>query len=370
MDDHTAKFPVGTRVKLISFLWDDGSINFQFGGNKTTIPSRFATVKSNQGWEDSYKSCKILVQWDSSTGSIDIYSMLEKEFELVSGTELRDIPGIHKFKVDDLVRVKAGVTGFIYGGSARGNAGDCGYIFTLYGFDRDKKCMKVGVKFDDSRTYTMSEDELELKPIELHKYVAGDVVRYKSDTWLIIESDSTGVILENSGGTKLTVLNKKYPELVFTFATTPLLRIRVGQFLRADYIETYSHCTGGLNPVGAIPKGATVKIIAVSNLCDITGKPYRSFSFEYHGKSYDATLGRNNSYSLGSASTFVSIISTSCIPNLGTIYSGFIFEPPAPEKKVDPRNNREKYIGGSDPFVERPTPTKDLEIKKEKKFSL
>jgi hypothetical protein len=41
-----------------------------------------------------------------------------------------------------------------------------------------------------------------------------------------------------------------------------------------------------------------------------------------------------------------------------------------PEKKIDPKTNREKYICGVDPFEVEPTPTPDLIMKKEKKFSL
>jgi hypothetical protein len=465
---NSAKFPAGTRVKLAS-RFTGTTTKFQFGGDITTLPSEYGVIASNSGWCDSYKSCKVLVRWDKGSAlTYDTYSMLENELELAGAEEAkpapRDIPGIHRFKVGDKVRIKSGLTFLLYTGAIRGDDRDNGEIRSTEMFDRDKKCMKVGVKFADGRNYTMSEDELEFLPSAppFHMYVTGDIVEFEGKVWIVIRHDSTGINMEKEDGAKAIILNHKFDTLRLRGHNDKMPIISVGDYLKAEHIETYAGWTGAKSPVGKVPPMATVKVTAVGKYSNLAGDSYHAFSFEWKGDIYDASQGRRNIYTKCDGRDFIKVsgiesamsgcssglhlkdvaphlieqeylgitpiewhISSSPeikpssfmteeqlrraremrdrelyerearyrlerdraayearmqyggdLSYLGHTRIGmpYIYETnlisDPPEKKIDPKTNREKYICGVDPFEVEPTPTPDLIMKKEKKFSL
>jgi hypothetical protein len=473
---NSAKFPTGTRVKLAS-KFTDTTTKFHFGGDITTIPSQYGVIASNLGWYDSYKSCKVLVRWDKGSASTYAnYAMLESELELCSVTEEakpapRDIPGVHKFKVGDKIRLKSGITILMWGGAIRGDEKDNGEVRSCNNFNRTRKCMEVCVKFDDGRNYTMSEDELEFLPPApaFHMFITGDIAEYLGKLWIVIGHASGSINMENQEGAKLIGHNHGFHLLKFCGHNDNMPIISVGNYLKAEHIETYAGWNGGKSPVGKVPPMATVKVTAIGKYYGLAGDPYHAFSFEWKGDIYDASLGKRNIYTLCDSREFVRVggIETAvCSPGLSfkhaidylgmnpcreipgspyipeiewhvsaspeMRYSGPMSEGRArdlrdreayeremrylreggraayeermryggdpmrlidssyygvtrvgmsymrepivitdePKPKVDPKTDREKYFCGTDPFEKEPTPTKDLVMKKEKKFSL
>ena len=452
VDDRTIKFSDGAIVKVKS----DVGI-FRYGGDKTIIPCIYGKIKSHMDYDDVYKSNKVHVAWYPKFDCT--YSMLEKELELSSETEAspRDIPGIQKFKVGDLIRVKAGIKEFIFGGAARGTSGDYGKVTSTGGFNHDKKCMTVFVKFNDSRNYTMSEDELEFAPEvptrEIHTFVKGDVIKWHDTLWYVTDADCSGIIVESESGQKNTFLTADQKELEFVKSFRPeLINIRCGMYLKVEKLVNWSmnadvHC-----PVGNVKSGDIIRVFDVGNLKCIATGPYRPFLFEFNEKKWGGCLSAENRYSISSSSFYklppsahlaakpyveaihaglgimdrieypglhISPVASPDWVNTGmpdpraeayaremyyyrereaakkrameesyryggrpsypgwinhseAMHMGMMIPPDEVWEKrlVDPRKEREKYISGVDPFDKPPAPTKDLEIKKQKKFSL
>ena len=237
-------------------------------------------------------------------------SALESELESCSTPEKevpRDIPGVHKFKVGDKIRIKAGVKSLIYNGAIRGDARDNGEVRGCEMFDRDKKCLRVNVKFIDGRNYTMSEDELEFLPADFHMYVTGDIAEFEDKLWIVIRHDSTGINMEKEDGAKAIILNHKFDTLTLRGHTDKMPIISVGDYLKAERIETWSIWNTGKSPIGIIPPMATVKVTAIGKFADLASNPYRTFSFEWRGDEYDDALGKQNIYTPCDSREFVEI---------------------------------------------------------------
>lgn len=420
VDDHTAKFPVGTRVKLATGCKEP----FRFGGDTSTISSKYGTVTSNYGWQEAYKSCQVLVKWDQNSAGVShiSYSMLENELELFKEEAKpapRDIPGVHKFKVGDKVRIRSGIGPLVFTGAIRGDERDNGEVRSCENFNRTYKCMTVGVKFADGRNYTMSEDELEFLPSApaFHMYVTSDIAELNGKLWIVIQHASDSINMENEEGAKCLVLNHEFHLLTLRGHTEKMPIISVGDYLKAEHIETYAGWSGGKSPVGIIPPMATIRVTAVGKYHGLSSDPYHEFSFEWKGDIYDASQGKRNIYTkCGSSGLHLKDVAPHLIeqeylgitpiewhisssPDMGHItpmtdeqlrraremrYGGdpirvmdpfrYMYEPTLmpdlPEKKIDPKQDREKYFCVTDPFEKILTPTPDLIMKKEKKFSL
>ena len=469
VEDKSVKFPAGTRVKLAS-RFTGTTTRFQFGGDITTITSEYGVIASNSGWSDIYKGVIVLVRWDKAPDSdYHNYQMLESELEACSSAEKlpRDIPGVHKFKVGDKVRIKSGIRSLIYTGAIRGDDRDNGKIELCCNFDRTHKCMKVNVAFNDGRNYQMSEDELEFLPSTsvFHVYITGDIAELNGKLWIVIQHASDSINMENEEGAKCLVHNYEFHLLTLRGHTEKMPIISVGDYLKAEHIETYAGWSGGKSPVGIIPPMATVKVTAVGKYSDLASDPYHAFSFEWKGDIYDASQGKRNIYTKCDGRDFIKVSGiesamSGCSSGLHLKYvaphlierdylgitpiewhispspeirlsttedqirraremrdrelyerearyrlerdrasyearmqyggdpmrlvdpsryhmtrggSAYWLEPDydTPKKlTIDPKTDREKYFCGTDPFEKIPTPTPDLVMKKEKKFSL
>ena len=416
VDDHTMKFPVGTRIKL-STSFTDSIQKFRFGGDITTIPSLHGIIINNYGWNEECKCCKVSVQWDAAVARTSFsYTMLENELELYLGERVetlpRDLPGRHIFTVGNHIRLKSGLEALVYTGAIRGDERDTGVITACEGFDRSSKCMKVAVKFIDGRNYAMSENELEFSiPKVIYNYKDGDILLYENINWLVVRSDTSSITIENEYQNIRCIVKALWHTLSLVKSSIPLLDIYVGQYLNAKHIETWSSWNSNKCPCNIVRPEAIVKVTNIGTLRDISDNPYRMFSFEWAGTIYDATLGRENIYTVSNGITVLGSLSTSA-NSIGSAsyvsaeaynseierngagyaehilqehrsafgsssprnwYTGVVFDPQplaGVKKVIDPKADREKYLCGTDPFEKISIPTKDLIMKKEKKFSL